>query len=536
MFTSDLRFKTIKKTMKNLLLIFAFLTVFISLHAQSDLIWTKNDTSATKINESSSHILSINEDTMSVVGKIEINNSEMLNIIKYDLNGNEISNKTYGDQNSDINVLKDYVIDSNDNIYILYLSLKIDSTKLLIQKYAANGNLLWNNEIKQNIDTFYNPRNISLINDTNIVFNTYKCYPESKTNKSLIYDAMLFSYNTSGNKLWERNISQLGIHTFKHKIFVYNNSTYFFYRDLYIIVDINNNIITGNNSNIYEFIQDMQLTPDSNLLLTARNTYTLHKVKPNGENIWKEEYMPGIPVDELDNVIQKSTQDSVGNIYVTGFFKHNNNGTEDDSSRFLLTIKYDSNGNAIWENKFAYPKTYFKTINSLVYKNGFLYLGGQVGNLNQESNNFELLKIDAANGNIVSNYNYNGEYSHYDAISDIKVFDDNKVVLTGISEYYAKYIWTTQMLSKVTSIEVIVNSKNHVSVYPNPILNGNKLTINGKGYTSYSIITIDGKLLQKDILNKNEVNTIKIGDLSTGVYLLQLQTKTETVSSKIVVY
>ena len=75
----------------------------------------------------------------------------------------------------------------------------------------------------------------------------------------------------------------------------------------------------------------------------------------------------------------------------------------------------------------------------------------------------------------------------------------------------------------------IINEQNspdfEVSVYPNPFENDFNILYNGEGLMSVSIYDVAGKLIyNKDHLFTTPQKTISVDGISSGVYLVRLQT------------
>ena len=75
----------------------------------------------------------------------------------------------------------------------------------------------------------------------------------------------------------------------------------------------------------------------------------------------------------------------------------------------------------------------------------------------------------------------------------------------------------------------IINEQNspdfEVSVYPNPFENDFNILYNGEGLMSVSIYDVAGKLIyNKDHLFTTPQKTISVNGISSGVYLVRLQT------------
>ncbi|MCO5258263.1 MAG: hypothetical protein M9926_16075, partial [Lentimicrobium sp.] len=194
--------------------------------------------------------------------------------------------------------------------------------------------------------------------------------------------------------------------------------------------------------------------------------------------------------------IKATIQDSSGNIYITGRHYGDEYGTSNYSNADILTVKYDNSGNLIWQNRYEYGINNADIGNTIVLKNGQIYVGGNSQRLGQGTDyDYVVLKIDSATGVSTGIYRYNGLANGDDAISSLFIFDNGNVALTGLSFFNSNFDWTTQLLSDVVLSVQNISSENNFQVYPNPTKSGEVITILGQGIISYSIISSIGQVV-----------------------------------------
>ena len=148
---------------------------------------------------------------------------------------------------------------------------------------------------------------------TDLSGNIYVCIYTNKFGTGL--DIITIKYNTNGDSLWTRR---------------YNDTANLDNTPKAIAVDgLNNVIIAGNTA-----------TPSSGF------DGLLLKYAPNGDLVWKITYNDSANFDDEFNAL---AVDNLNNIYVTG-------DTKESSFYGMqgLTIKYNAQGNKLWESKYGY--------------------------------------------------------------------------------------------------------------------------------------------------------------------------------------
>ncbi len=533
--------------MKRLFLLLTMIGILTSTHSQSTLLWSKDFPIGLHNYYSPGPSIYAIAETIKVIGIKNTTNGPRLLIVNYDLLGDTISTKTFGgDSVININII-DYKFDTKNQVYIL-LQEYLDhyKSKIVLQKYSLDGSLIWVTQIHDPADTSYTPRAIGLANDTCIFITAFKQYDLPKPGDDPPYATttllQLYAYSSNGNQLWQREFNRnTEINGFNHDLFIHNNTSFFFannmnYRNVLVKVDINNILTINTNTSVPNVLNNIQLTPDTNLLITAATGYRIIKANLNGMVIWTKDYGTNLPSNVTGDEIKATIQDSAGNIYVTGRHYGKNYGTPNYTNADILTIKYNSNGNLIWQNRYEYGVNNADIGNAIVLKNGQIYVGGQSQRLGLGRDyDYVILKMDSASSIFKGEYRYDGIANKDDVVYSLTVFDNGNVALTGLSYINSKYDWTTQLLSDIILSVQNTSSKNILQVYPNPIQTNGVLTIIEKGIKSYSIISSLGNVVQQGLLETKDFHTIQIENLTTGMYLLKLQANKEIRTSKIIV-
>lgn len=528
--------------MKKLTLILAMIGIFVNTYSQSTLLWSEDFTAGLSNYYSEYPTIQTEADTIKVIGRKNTTDGQRLLVVKYDLNGDTISTHAYGNDSVFNNTLIDYQFDSFNHVYLLQKEqLGFYKSKVVLQKYSLDGSLVWVEQISNPADTSYTPRSLGLANDTCFFVTAYKEYDYPEPGDD-VFNTITFSYmytfNSNGNLLWKREFNPVTeINWFAYDIFVHSNTAFLFGNGNRLVkVDLNNNATVNSNTGLENGINDVQLTPDDNLLISASTKYRISKTNLNGTLLWTEDYGTNLPSNVSGDEIKATMQDSNGNIYITGRHYGDEYGTPNYSNADILTVKYSNTGNLIWQNRYEYDVNNADIANYITLKNGNVYVGGQSQRLGVGTDyDYLVLKVDSTNGVTNGIYRYNGIENGDDAISSLYVFDNGNVALTGLSYINSQYDWTTQLLSDVVLSVTGFDLGKNIEVFPNPVHTGDLLSIRGDGFVNYSIVSPVGQVVQQGQLTGNDFNIIRIDNLTTGLYLLLLRTDQKTVTRKIVV-
>ncbi|KKN11088.1 hypothetical protein LCGC14_1030040 [marine sediment metagenome] len=210
-------------------------------------------------------------------------------LIKFDKNGNQLWNKTWGD--AEDNCGEDISVNSNGDIYVTGYTYNGTNAMLLL-KYNSTGDLQW---AKTSNSGSYG-RDVVTNNNTGDIYHLGDDFNN-------IY---LIKYNSTGNKQWSR---------------VWNSGSQDGARALGL--DSYGNIfitgITQNSSNDYDFL--------------------LAKYDTSGNELWNRTW-GGDFYDSAENLYI----DSFDNIYITGSLEYFGGINQD-----VIILKYDSTGDFKWD-------------------------------------------------------------------------------------------------------------------------------------------------------------------------------------------
>ncbi len=144
----------------------------------------------------------------------------------------------------------------------------------------------------------------------------------------------------------------------------------------------------------------------------------------NGNELWSKIYNGPTNHDDYPLAI---FIDNSGNIYITGMIKYN------DLFK-ILTIKYSSYGDLLWESVFDSTSMSDGRANTITGdNNGNIYLTGRYSF--NENDDYEIitLKINAENGEILQYKTYGKVLSGYDEGLNIAMAENGNIYVAGIS-------------------------------------------------------------------------------------------------------
>ncbi len=190
--------------MKYLILLCVSFVLITTTYSQSNLTWSKDFSTGLDNYYSKFPSIRAEADTLEVIGRKNTPNGQRLLIVKYNLLGDTISTKTYGNDLVLNNEIIDYKLDSLDNIYILNKEkIGFYKSKIVLQKYSLNGDLIWVEQVQSLSDTSYTPCSLGFINDSTLFFNAYKEYDYPLTPSDVINTtslSQLFAFHSDGTQ------------------------------------------------------------------------------------------------------------------------------------------------------------------------------------------------------------------------------------------------------------------------------------------------------------------------------------------------
>jgi uncharacterized delta-60 repeat protein len=147
------------------------------------------------------------------------------------------------------------------------------------------------------------------------------------------------------------------------------------------------------------------------------------------DTLWTRTYDFIKQVDKAQSMVL----DAVGNIYVTGRSDSNPVDTTDNND--FVTIKYDSNGNVLWTQRYDGLASLRDEPEKIILDvNGDVLVGGRTENIHDDD--FIVIKYNASTGNPVwgSPIIYNGPFSNDDRVNDIKTDGAGNIFISGYSQ------------------------------------------------------------------------------------------------------
>jgi uncharacterized delta-60 repeat protein len=301
--------------------------------------------------------------------------------IKYDQNGNQIWLNRYNGQGTGDNWGTKIAIDQLDNIYVTGKSWGSGTGyDFATIKYDPNGNQIWVARYNSggNNNEWPSSMVIDLLGNIYLTGRSYS----SNTHD----DYITLKYDANGNQIWAVK---------------YNGPGNGFDRALDISLDSLGNIyVTGESTG-----------------LGTSSDYATIKYDPNGNQIWVARYnYKNQSYDYATSIVT----DKLGNIYVTGFASYD-----------YVTIKYDSNGNQLWSVWHEGYGSFLDTPTIIIDNSGNLYIAGEsyVGS----DYTYAVIKYDP-NGNQIWEANYTELDFGQDFASCITLDKLGNVYVSGYSD------------------------------------------------------------------------------------------------------
>ncbi|MCU7547543.1 SBBP repeat-containing protein [Chitinophagaceae bacterium LB-8] len=302
--------------------------------------------------------------------------------IKYDAAGNELWVRWYDGPGNHSDIAASLAVDAQGNVYVTGYSDDLETNSdYATVKYDTNGNELW-------VRRYNGPGNnsdIAIALALDASGNVYVTGASISSATGFNYDYATVKYDANGNEKW---------------IKMYNGSG----ND----IDFPGSIAVDGSGNVY--------VTGGSLGSTGVNDYATVKYDTNGKEKWVRRHKGGsaysLAVDALNNVFVTGTIDG--------------GGTGDDYG----TIKYDTNGNEKWVRSYNGPGNNSDIATSLfVDASGNVYVTGT--SYGSESfSDIATIKYDT-NGNEKWVQRYNGPGNSFDVGVSIVVGANENVYVVG---------------------------------------------------------------------------------------------------------
>lgn len=535
--------------MKQIIQILILLLILIDSYAQTDVEWYKTyDSNISRLHNSKSYPkFDIKDDNITITGIINTPNCQQLASVNYDNNGNVVSDLILGSDSIKNNIIADYTYDKNNNVYLLH-SQQIEhyKYKIILQKYSHNGELKWVKQIVDEADTSYSGYSMEIIHDSILIVNGFKEYdypPEPTDALTTVTKLMLYAYKTNGSEYWQKEIGdEMGISYFSKSLYSINEKIVFFafglnYEDYIIYVEPDGNNFSKMTIEYPHAINNALWLDSDNLLVTSpTGRFELTKMDFNGKKVWSDYYETNLPSNVKADEAIGICVDYNKNIYITGRHYGNGYNTPEYTNGDILTIKYDSLGNRLWENRYEY-KGKNGDIGTVVFvKNEYVYVGGySQRNEGASDSDYVVMKLNGLTGKLHGVYRFNDELNGDDKITDIFVFENGKVAITGLVKTQNNYSWGTQLLTDIKTSVIKTNSSDDFKMYPNPIIADNSvLTISASNMEKYTIIDVNGKIITSGQLNSLCSSEIKLNNLLPGIFFVKVSNNKSFITKQLI--
>lgn len=532
--------------MKQFIMLLFSIILTASSYSQSVLVWSENYPANVSNDYSYPVSLSVENNLITLHGITISPEGKRLLVVNYNMQGDTLSSIRCGGDSISNNFLYDYKFNENKEMYILQSEqIEFYKTKLVVQKYDADGNFLWVSKISNPGDTSYAPSSLLLINDTCFFVSAYKEYNYPKPGDDFIETIsipMLLAYRTDGTLLWQTELNtDMELSYFQFPLFSHYDTAYIFgntstnEKNL-IKVTADNTMTVFPDIELENGVGNIIFTQDNHMVISGSGFYRLSKLDLSGGQEWTQLYPTNLPSNVFGDEIIATLMDDASNIYITGRHYGDQYNTPEYTNADILTVKYDINGEKVWENRYEFGVNNADIGNRLDLKNGYLYVAGR-SQRNGVGNHYDfiVLKIDNETGVTAGIYYFDGQMEGEDVLYGIKVLENDSLVIAGLSYNGVNYDWTTQLLSDVILSTDRPDRRLNYSLFPNPADRDGFITIAGEGFTDYRIISTIGVIVKTGKLLAQKKNQINFANITPGLYLISLSGANVETTGKLVI-
>ena len=384
--------------------------------------------------------------------------------IKYDSNGQELWVQRYNGEANGFDWVIKMAVDNYGNVYVTGWSegegTDYDYATI---KYNSDGQVVW-------VRRYNGPGNYRDGASAIAVDNHGNAYVTGGSYGNGTFDYATIKYDSNGQVVWIKR---------------YNGEANGDDRASAIAVD--------NYGNVY-------VTGWSIGLGTAYDYLTI-KYNSDGEEVWIRRYNgPGNFWDWVSAIVV----DNYGNVYITGY-------SYGDGTFDYATIKYDSNGQELWVQRYNGPTDGDDDAWAIAVDNyGSVYVTGE--SYGNGTFDYVTIKYDS-NGQVVWIRRYNGEANGDDRARAIAVDNYGNVYVTGVSEgqnTYDDYATIKYLSARIEE------SKKEKKIKSGDLIKDESLNL--KIYNSL------GKIITKNLK-----------ELKSGVYFLEIEINKKKESRKIII-
>jgi hypothetical protein len=214
---------------------------------------------------------------------------------------------------------------------------------------------------------------------------------------------------------------------------------------------------------------------------------------------------------------------------IAGYTNSYGSGSED-----MYFVKTDSSGNLSYYKTYGGPLTDKAYSLDFTFDNGFI-LTGQTNSYGAGNNDLYVVKADST-GNMLWQKYYGGSLD--DEGFTIKSTSDNGYIAIGNTLsfnviYKDMYVVKMDSTGFATSINTFLNDCTDLNIFPNPTKDKVFIETDEHESSIISIINIDGQTIFQKTISKDNFE-IDMTDFANGLYLLNIKTKTNNYSRKII--
>ncbi len=530
--------------MKTQFLLVIVLFISSSVFAQSELIWSQSYDLGNGGYSGVNPKIELEDETVNIFDRINRNDHSVILNLEYNLNGNLLSETEIGAENNDTTAygIVDFVRDENANFYIAkVINVNYNKSRLSVGRYDKDGNEMWGWQLSSQADTSYYPSSTSLLNDSLLLVSYVKSYGYPLDEDQEVFDLtsiqLLSLFDMSGNNIWNLEIEVDG-ENIKPSSIIPSGDSWILIESAstsrIIRLEIDGSYSVIQNYDFYISPLNSRVTEDEKLMFTNSLKYTFNLLDLESGEIESFDYPTNLPSNVYADRIESIDLDEEGSFYVTGRHAGEGYGTSSYTNCDVLTLKFNSSGDLIWQNRYQHGLNNCEIGNVIKIKGDFVYVGGQSASDGTPSPyDYFIIKIDVNTGENMGLYRYDEGDNSDDHLTDLFILDDGSILLTGITD---PANWTTQYLSNIVLDILDQAVESDLQISPNPITIGTKFTVSGDDeLTGYSIYSVVGSNVQNGSFLKDQERTIDASFLESGIYFVKLFSNQKYTVRKIIV-
>jgi len=391
-----------------------------------------------------------------IAGEVDVDNSSLIDydfaLLKYNSSGTIQWARIEG-SNAESDSPSDLAIDPVGDVIVtgkadFNTNLLITNNDFMTVKYNTAGTLQWK---KFHSGTLSGGSDIA---SSIIIDGAANCYVAGGSeNTTTQKDATVIKYDASGNVIWVKNYNGKGDFSSSGRSIVIDALESAFIGGYAVGEGSNRNILLVKLDNAGDTVCSFQYngtqSDDDELAAIAMDAsanvyatgYTKNigqksdiftmKFNPNNcDTVWTRTYNHTTNQSDKGEAI---VVDAAGNVYVTGRSDSNPVDTTDNDD--IVTMKYDTNGNLMWINRFnGIGDKRDEPSRILLDNSGNVLVCGRTEKVNDDD--FVLLKYSSASGAPVwaSPALYNGPFANDDRALDMTIDSQDNIFVCGYSQ------------------------------------------------------------------------------------------------------